>query len=85
MEVVMDKIFYSVYGFKDKTKNATFSKDGYIKKGNAERTAKGLISKGYDQVILRRENVWFRNENNEFSDSVAIEKYTQNGVEVLRA
>lgn len=82
---IKDKIFYCVVGFQDANKMATFSKDGYIKKGNAERIAKDLISKGYEQVILRRENVWLRNDNNEFSTSTPIEKYTKNGMVILSA
>lgn len=83
METIRDKIFYSVIGFKNAKGNATFSKDGYIKKGNAQRIAKNLIIKGYDHVILRLEEVWLRNESNEFSASTPIEEYTINGVKQL--
>lgn len=84
METIKDKIFYSVTGWNDVTSMATFSKYGYIKKGNAQRVAKNLIEKGFKQVILRRENVWFRNDENEFSESTPIEVYTKSGIELLK-
>lgn len=85
METMKDKVFYCVVGFKDVTKMATFLKDGYVKKGNAQRVAKRLIEQGFEEVMLRREEVWFRNDDNEFSASTPIEKYTSNGCELLRA
>lgn len=83
MDEIRDKIFYNVIGFKDATKQATFD-ETYIKKGNAQRMAKELVKKGYEQVILRQEEVWFRNESNEFSASTPIEKYTNNGCEIMK-
>lgn len=82
---MINKVFYSVVGFKNVKKLATFSKDGYIRKGNAQRVAKDLIAKGYELVMIRLENIWLRNENNEFSSSTPIEKYTQHGIEILKA
>lgn len=35
--------------------------------------------------MIRLENIWLRNENNEFSSSTPIEKYTQHGIEILKA
>ena len=78
METVKDKNFYSVVGFKDITKWATFSKDGYVKKGNAQRVARNLIKKGYEHVVLRCETIWLKDEFNEFSESTPIEVYTMN-------
>ena len=83
METIKDKTFYSVHGWKNISSMAEFSKYGYIKKGNAQRIARDLISKGFEKVILRRENVWLRNDDNEFSESTPIEEYTQNGIESL--
>lgn len=84
MNETKDKVFYTVVGFKDIRKQADFDRDGYIKKSNAQRVARNLIAKGYLQVILRREEVWFRNELNEFSASTPIEKYTDNGCVILK-
>lgn len=84
METIKDKTFYSVHGWEDTKSIATFSKYGYIKKGNAQKVAINLIKKGFKQVILRCENVWFRNDDNEFSESTPIEIYTQNGMELLK-
>lgn len=85
MDTIKDKIFYSVVGFKDATKMATFHQDGYIKKDDAQMIAKNLIANDYEQVILRCEEVWLRNESNEFSASFPIEKYTCDGCVLIKA
>lgn len=82
--MIEDKIFYSVIGFNNVKKYASFSRDGYVRKGNAQRVARKLIKKGYEKVIIRLEEVFLRDDNNEFSSSGAIEIYTQEGLEILR-
>ena len=84
METIRDKVFYCVVGFKDATKMATFDKDDYVKKGNAQRAARRLIKQGFEEVMLRREEVWLRNDDNEFSASTPIEKYTSKGMEEIK-
>ena len=80
---IRDKVFYCVVGFKDAAKMATFHKDDYVKKGNAQRTARQLVEHGFEEVMLRREEVWLRNDDNEFSSSTPIEKYTSKGMEEI--
>ena len=83
MEAIKDEIFYTVVGFENPNKAATFYKDGYKRKGNAIRMIRKLIAKGFQQVMLRQENVWFRNESNEFSESSPIASYTPEGCQIL--
>lgn len=76
MEAIRDKVFYSVVGFEDKTKMATFCKDGYKRFENAKKTADKLIKDGYDLVNIRKEEIYYRDDNNEFSSSGIIETLT---------
>lgn len=82
--MIKDKLFYSVIGFNNVKEHASFSRDGYVRKGNAQKVARKLIKKGYEKVIIRLEEVFLRDENNEFSSSGVIEVYTQKGLEILR-
>lgn len=82
--MIMDIIFYSVIGFSNVNKYASFSKDGYVRKGNAQRVARKLIKEGYKRVVIRLEEVFLRDENIEISSSEAIELYSPKGLEILR-
>lgn len=84
METIKDKVFYKVVGFEDKANYATFCQDGYTQKGDAQKVARGLIANGYELVILRCEEIWLRNEMNEFSASIPVEEYTHNGYELMK-
>lgn len=75
-KVIENKKFYSVIGFKQKDMRASFYKDGYIRKGYAQRIALKLIREGYEKVIIRLEEVFFRDEYHDYSCSSVIEKFT---------
>lgn len=72
MEEIRDKTFYAVVGFKNPGEWATFHKDDYVRLGNAKRVAENLKQQGFDHVVIRREEIFFRNEHNEFSSSSPI-------------
>lgn len=73
METIRDKTFYAVVGFKKVDEMATFYKDKYKRIGNARRVAKDLIKQGYEMVVLRKEEIIFQNDNNDYSVSSVIE------------
>jgi len=72
MEEIRDKTFYSVVGFKNAGEWAVFHKDNYVRLGNAKRVATSLKAKGFERVVVRREEIFLRNEHNEFSSSTPI-------------
>ena len=72
MGEIRDKTFYSVVGFKTAGEWATFHKDNYVCLGNAKRVATSLKAKGFERVVVRREEIFLRNENNEFSSSTPL-------------
>lgn len=72
MKEIRDKTFYSVIGFKNPGEWATFHKDDYVRLGNARRVAENLKQQGFDHVVIRREEIFLRNEHNEFSSSSPI-------------
>ena len=72
MEEIRDKTFYAVVGFKNPGEWAAFHKDNYVRFGNAKRVAENLKQQGFDHVVIRREEIFLRNEHNEFSSSSPI-------------
>ena len=72
MEEIRDKTFYAVVGFKNPGEYATFHKENYVRFANAKRVAAGLKEKGFAHVVIRREDIFLRNEHNEFSSSTPI-------------
>lgn len=72
MEEIRDKTFYAVVGFKKLGEWASFHKHNYVRLGNAKRVATGLKEKGFERVMIRRDNIFLRNEHNEFSSSTPI-------------
>ena len=72
MVEIRDKTFYSVVGFKKLGEWATFHKDNYVRFGNAKRVAAGLKANGFERVMIRRENIFLRNDHNEFSSSTPL-------------
>lgn len=73
MDRIEDKIFYAVVGFKSKNEQATFYKDKYIRRGNARRVAGNLLKKGYECVVIRKEEIFLQDDNNDFSASSVLE------------
>lgn len=73
MDRIEDKIFYTVVGFLNKNEKATFYRDGYIRIANARRVAGDLCKKGYERVVIKKEEVFLRDDNNDFSASSFVE------------
>lgn len=67
---VKDLTYYQCYVWKDKTKYGETDDRLYKTKANAEKRMTELIKSGrYEMVVMRKEEIWFRNETNEFSAS----------------
>lgn len=73
MDRITDQVFYTVVGFKNRNEKATFYREKYIRGGYARRIAENLIKKGYEQVVIRKEEVFLQDDNNVFSASGIIE------------
>lgn len=72
MDRIEDKVFYTVVGFKNKNECATFYKDKYIRMGNAKKVASNLIKSGYERVVIRKEEIFLQDDNNDFSASSVL-------------
>ena len=72
MKRIKNKTFYMVVGFKNK--KIVFDKDGYIRIGNARRVAAKLLQSGCERVVLKKEEVFLRDDNNEFSAIGTLEE-----------
>lgn len=55
----------------------TYLRAYMTEKGAKARINKLLATGKYSQIILRREDVWYRNENNEFSSSTPIKVFVE--------
>lgn len=67
---VKDLTYYQCYLWKDKTKMGFADDRLYKTRENAEKRMMWLISSGkYEMIVMRKEEVWFRDDNNEFSAS----------------
>lgn len=67
---VKDLTYYQCYVWSDKTKMGHEDGRLYKTKANAEKRMAKLIASGkYESVVLRKEEVWLRDEDNEFSAS----------------
>ena len=70
-----DSISYSVVGFLDKTKWATFHKE-YQSKSSAMRVIRQLKENGFESVVLRKEIRYLKNNDNlDISSSLPIATY----------
>lgn len=68
---VTDITYYQCYVWKDKTKYGTRDDRLYKTKRNGLKRFNELISSGkYEMVALRLEEIWLRDNNNEFSASI---------------
>ena len=71
-----DKTYYTLNMFPKDGGSGKEYPNIFWRKGNAMRQMQREIAKGiYRCVILRRNEVWLRNANNEYSISSGIEKW----------
>ena len=73
MDRIIDQVFYTVVGFKNRNEKATFYREKYIRRGYARRIANNLIKKGYERAVVRKEEMFLQDNNNDFSVSNVVE------------
>lgn len=71
-----DKVYYTLNMWTDKTKMGSEYVNIFWRKGNAKRVMQKMIDSGlYQMIVMRRNEIWFRNPTNEFSCSGVEEKW----------
>lgn len=73
MDRITDQVFYTVVGFKNRNEKATFYREKYIRRGYARRIADNLIKRGYKCAVIRKEEIFLQDDNNDFSASSVVE------------
>ena len=73
---IKNAVFYRCFTWEDKTGRGKTDARKYKTKSRASRRMKELIDSGqYECVMMRKEEIFFRDETNEFSASSPEEKW----------
>lgn len=80
LECMKDKTYYTINLWTDRNKMGTDFKNEYIRINNAIKTVEKLKNSGvYECIIIRKHEVTYRDQNNEFSCSSVFRVWEKSG------